>query len=134
MSKRAPDQALEELVLSGIGSPRTKRVKTDSIADEEEMLSAEIPANGVGRLSLQPTAQSEGEEDEMDDIMEEEEESEAKKWKDGPPAEFSDLYLDTGTTRCFLYNRSWKLISQNSQSQSSRFRLREALLDLPFQH
>ncbi|EGX50386.1 hypothetical protein AOL_s00076g150 [Orbilia oligospora ATCC 24927] len=95
MSKRAPDQALEELVLSGIGSPRTKRVKTDSIADEEEMLSAEIPANGVGRLSLQPTAQSEGEEDEMDDIMEEEEESEAKKWKDGPPTEFSDLYLDT---------------------------------------
>lgn len=96
MSKRAPDQALEELVLSGIGSPRTKRVKTDSIADEEEMMNAEVPANGVGKLSLQPTVQSEGEEDEMDDVMEEE--SEAKKWKDGPPAEFSDLYLDTGTT------------------------------------
>ncbi|KAK6334085.1 hypothetical protein TWF696_002587 [Orbilia brochopaga] len=93
MSKRAPDETLEELVLSGIGSPRSKRVKTDSIADEEEMLNstaaAEPPANGVDKLTIQP------DDDEPLDDADLPAESEAKKWKDGPPAEFSDLYLDT---------------------------------------
>ncbi|KAF3920579.1 hypothetical protein ABW21_db0200846 [Orbilia brochopaga] len=94
MSKRAPDETLEELVLSGIGSPRSKRVKTDSIADEEEILNstataAEPPANGVGKLTIQL------DDDEDLDDADPPAESEAKKWKDGPPAEFSDLYLDT---------------------------------------
>ncbi|EWC46270.1 hypothetical protein DRE_04441 [Drechslerella stenobrocha 248] len=93
MSKRAPDQTLEELVLSGIDSPRAKRVKTDSIADEEEILNAGTATNQIGQLSLQPTVSSDPEGNDMDD--EAGAESEAKKWKDGPPAEFSDLYLDT---------------------------------------
>ncbi|KAF3937598.1 hypothetical protein ABW19_dt0201956 [Dactylella cylindrospora] len=92
MSKRGPEQTLEEVVLSGIGSPRSKRVKTDSIADEEELLNSAEPTNGVSKLNLQPSVESEDEDVDLDEPMEE---TESKRWKDGPPAEFSDLYLDT---------------------------------------
>src|SRR4051794_13320028 len=86
MSKRPPDSSVEALVLSGMDSPRSKRVKIDEVVDQE------FAHRHHGNDAESPAKR-------MDDDDEEDEEDSRVARRanaEGPPAGFSDLYLDTG--------------------------------------
>src|SRR4051812_24961681 len=93
MSKRPAQENLEALVLSGMDSPRSKRVKVeDEITDANGYPEASNATPEFKKLELSPK-----QEEDVDNAAEEEGfVVDAKPLKEDPPPEYSDLYLDTG--------------------------------------